>query len=488
MSIVPIDTVAGSPTLRSLRGMLEAVGDSMLLLDGDLRIIYANAEARETYLLGNAQRPQFVRFVAASYPEADLAELESSLTALLTEPTSECSVIRLHSGIKEVQIRLSGIESESEQETVISVIMTEPHAEAHLKHLEFVLDASTDGIFIFNRANKIVYFNSACENMTGWKRGAAFETYECANVLRCHNEAGESMSSEALCPAKVFFHRDSVPVPHEMLITTRGGKERWVETNYSPIKNATGEVEFVVGIIRDIDERKRLESQLVQSKNLASLGQLISGIAHEIKNPLGIIMSSVEVLINEDRPTGQRREAAVFLKDEVRRLDDRVKDFLAFAKPKPMMLEEVNVNSLLTKVVLSYKTLSSGRFRTKTDFAKKVPPVLGDPDLLHQVFLNLIINADQAMRFGGELQITTAGLDDEVRIQFIDQGQGIPAENLQKIFDPFYTTKKEGTGLGLSIVHQILTSHKGQYTVRNNDGQPGITFEILFPANRKPRL
>src|SRR5690606_29989238 len=111
---------------------------------------------------------------------------------------------------------------------------------------------------------------------------------------------------------------------------------RYVETNYSPIRNPNGDVEFIVGIIRDIDERKRLESQLIQSENLALIGQLVSGIAHEIKNPLGILMSSVEIVLNDDRPEDQRREAATYIKEEIRRLDERMKQFLAFAKPKPV--------------------------------------------------------------------------------------------------------------------------------------------------------
>jgi signal transduction histidine kinase len=309
------------------------------------------------------------------------------------------------------------------------------------------------------------------------------QTYECANVLRCHNDDGESMGSESLCPAKVFFHKDSVPRPHEMLITTTTGKERYVETNYSPIKSPAGEVEFIVGIIRDIDERKRLESQLIQNRNLVMLGQLVSGIAHEIKNPLGILMSSVEIVANEKRPAEQRREAASYIKDEIRRLDERMKYFLAFAKPKPLMLERVDVVALLKKVAGSYHSaLMNRRFHVAPPMCGTFTPIMGDPDLLHQVFLNLIINAEQATKGTGILAISTEQVEDTVRIRFVDNGSGIQETDFPKIFDPFFTTKSDGTGLGLSIVHQILTAHRGKINVRNNESKPGVTFEIILPA------
>jgi PAS domain S-box-containing protein len=489
MSTIPLQSseTASLPVLQSL---VERASDAFVLLDKELRILAANAQARRRYP-GFSINPGtgFLSFLSETYPNASLDKIETAFHAMLSDDSVQTELISLNDSGSQIQLRLTLLDSSAADSAApaFSVVLLQPESEAHFRHVEFILDASTDGIFIFNRANRIVYFNFACENMTGWKRGAAFETHECSNVLRCHNEAGESMSSEALCPAKIFFHRDSVPVPHEMLITTREGQERWVETNYSPIKNASGEVEFVVGIIRDIDERKRLESQLVQSKNLASLGQLISGIAHEIKNPLGIIMSSVEVLTNEDRPASERHEAAEYLKDEVRRLDERVKDFLAFARPKPLLVEEINLHALINKVVYSYNSLRSGRFRTRTEFCMPAVMVTGDPDHLHQVFLNLIINADQAMRFGGELLISTEMIADQLRVRLVDQGAGIPEDNLSRIFDPFFTTKSDGTGLGLSIVHQILTAHKCQYRVCNNEGKPGVTFELLFPVKRKPR-
>ncbi|MGI8905099.1 MAG: two-component system sensor histidine kinase NtrB [Candidatus Sumerlaeaceae bacterium] len=473
----------------SLRRFVEGLSDATILVSRDHRVLYANGEARVRFSRADlTENSNFGAVLEQLFPETNWSEIAPVLTELLEAEDPEPRLFFLSHGVKQTHMRASALTFDADchcgaLENVLGLTFFDPDTDAIMRRLEFVLDSSTDGIFIVNRSNHIVYFNKACEKMTGWQKNAAImQTYECANVLRCHNDAGESMASEALCPAKVFFHKDSEPKPHEMLITTTAGKERYVETNYSPIKNTTGEVEFIVGIIRDIDERKRLESQLVQNRNLALLGQLVSGIAHEIKNPLGILMSSAEIVLNEKRPAAQRREAATYLRDEVRRLDERMKDFLVFAKPKALMVEEVDVAQLVKRTASGYQaSLRNKKFHVVPQMCSHTPATQADPDLLFQVFLNLIINADQAMPEGGVLTITTDVVDDAIRLRFIDAGNGIRDEDLPKIFDPFFTTKAGGTGLGLSVVHQIVTSHRGKMNVHNNDGKPGVTFEVLLP-------
>jgi signal transduction histidine kinase len=193
-------------------------------------------------------------------------------------------------------------------------------------------------------------------------------------------------------------------------------------------------------------------------------------------------MSSVEVLLNSRRPASQRREAAGFIKDEVRRLDGRVKDFLAFARPKPMASSRVNLNALLKKVLLSCAAHGREGFRIEQRLSCHAPLVAGDPDQLHQVILNLVLNADQAMPEGGTLAVATEVTEDQVHMRFEDEGGGIAAGDMPRIFDPFFTTKQEGTGLGLPIVHQILTAHRGKITIRNRDnGNRGVVVDIIMP-------
>ncbi len=476
-----------SPAVKSLTKFVEGLSDPALLVAGaGLGIVYANAEARIRYSNCDlTEMASFEKFVASGFPDAEFAEVREEFDQLSRQEDPDPALVVMTHGLKQTHMRITKLDDGNGG--LFAVALSAPDFDAIMRRLEFVLDSTTDGIFIVNRTNHIVYFNKACERMTGWRRDqAVMQTYECANVLRCHNDEGESMSTESLCPAKVFFHRDSTPKPHEMLITTTSGKERHVETNYSPIKNSAGEVEFIVGIIRDVDERKRLEEQLVQNRNLVMLGSLVSGIAHEIKNPLGILMSSVEIVLNENRPEEQRREAASFIKDEVRRLDERMKYFLAFAKPKPLMSEPTDVAALLRKVSISFQgAVRNRQFHIQPPMCSHLPLIMADPDLLHQVFLNLIINAEKAAPKGGVLTITADQVDDTVTIRFVDNGEGIAEADLDKIFDPFFTTKPDGTGLGLSIVHQIITSHRGKIVARNNEGKPGLTVEISLPVSEE---
>lgn len=487
-----------SQITKSLRRFLDGQSDATVLVTQDCQILYANAEARVRFARANTTKERsFERCLAIEFPETSWEDVQRVFETMLKAEDPEPVMLLLSRDRRQCQMRITMLDFDSdchcgELEPIFAVSFFDPDTDAIMRRLEFVLDSSTDGIFIVNRANQIIFFNKACEGLTGWEHGTALmQTHECSNVLRCHNDAGESMGTESLCPAKVFFHRDSVPKPHEMLITTAGGRERWVETNYSPIKTPSGDVEFIVGIIRDIDERKQLEAQLIQSKNLALLGQLVSGIAHEIKNPLGILMSSVEIVLNENRPEEQRREAAGFIKDEIRRLDQRMKEFLAFARPKPLMTDKVDVNEVLRKVIASFTAATNRRMRIEQRLCNVMPPTAADPDLLHQVFLNLILNAEQAMPQGGRLVVASEVVGeqrDTIRLRFQDEGTGVSEADLAKIFDPFFTTKANGTGLGLSVVHQILTAHRGRFSMRNNEKGPGVTFEILLPVSEETQV
>lgn len=481
----------------TLRSLLEGISEATLLLNRDLNVLYANTAARMLFTnISVSEGMGFSEFLERALPDTKIGDAITALETAAADAAagvSKAGDFFLRCAERPMSLRYSGVEcgcvceeqsSEAQHAPVLAVMLREEKGLNHLPRLETVLDSSSDGIFIVNRENHIVYFNLACERLTGWRREAAvMETWECANVLRCHTETGESMGSDSLCPAKLFFSRDSIPEPHEMLITTHSGKEKWIETNYSPIRGETEEVEFIVAIIRDIDERKQLEAQLLQNRNLASLGQLTSGIAHEIKNPLSIIMAGVEVILNENRPEENRREAAQMIKEEVRRLDDRVKDFLAFARVKPLNLEKVNLNALVADIAKNFSSRTNPRVRIELHLSEQKPWLLGDADQLHQAVVNLVINADQAMPHGGKLILETETNEDSVLLRLIDEGSGISPEVRERIFEPFFTTKKEGTGLGLAIVHQIATAHRGKITILNReDGESGVVIELRLPA------
>jgi len=232
-------------------------------------------------------------------------------------------------------------------------------------------------------------------------------------------------------------------------------------------------------VVRDISARKQLEEQLILSQKLATLGELVSGLAHEIRNPLGIIRSAADIVSNEERPAPQRREAADFIKDEADRLNRTMKALLNFARPaRSASGEPVDINGLLQRIVDFYAPQREG-FSIETRFSSNLPPVCASRDALQSVFLNLMLNADQALIEGGTLWIETEAIDGSARVVFRDDGPGIPAEILDRIFQPFITSKKSGTGLGLSLAAHIIEAHNGRISAENQpDGGARFTIEI----------
>ncbi len=221
------------------------------------------------------------------------------------------------------------------------------------------------------------------------------------------------------------------------------------------------------------EEQRNLEAQLHQAEKLAALGEMTAGVAHEIRNPLGIISSTAEFLrerLNQYEP--QNRLAQIIV-EEANRLNDKVTEFLDFARPRLPNLQDCNLTKVLDR---SLEFLQPEIQRRQIDITRHYQDngqlQRADPDLLHQAFLNILLNAIQAMPHGGHLTIATS-LDSRgqiSQIRFADTGEGIDPETLKKVFNPFFTTKEKGSGLGLPIVKSIMESHQGDVTI---DSAPG---------------
>lgn len=229
-------------------------------------------------------------------------------------------------------------------------------------------------------------------------------------------------------------------------------------------------------------EIKALQKQLIQSEKLASLGEIAAGIAHEINNPLGGILIYSNLLLedmNDDNPIKEDLKKIV---NEVNRCKNIVKGLLDFARQSEPKIESVDINKSLQEVLkLIEKQALFHNIEIKRNFAEKLPNVKGDASQLQQVFLNILINAGEAMPKGGILYVETGLSKDSnfVEIKFKDTGCGIKKENLDKIYDPFFTTKPpgKGTGLGLSVSYGIIKNHNGIIDVESEEGK-GTTFTI----------
>jgi two-component system NtrC family sensor kinase len=227
------------------------------------------------------------------------------------------------------------------------------------------------------------------------------------------------------------------------------------------------------------------ETELLHKENLASMGQLAAGVAHELNNPLSTILLYSDVMY-KDAPEGDpRREDLKMIIDEAQRCKIIVADLLNFARQQDVLAQDTDLVALVNEVIIKVNHRHKfDKIQIAHEFSPDLPHIQADPAQLQQVFINLLNNAADAMEGGGTITISAARLDDKtVEIRVADSGSGIPAENLDKLFTPFFTTKPagKGTGLGLSIVYGIIKMHYGQIHVESQVGK-GTTIVISLPV------
>jgi signal transduction histidine kinase len=259
----------------------------------------------------------------------------------------------------------------------------------------------------------------------------------------------------------------------------------------------------------DVDPKVRLDAMLAYSRKLVALGRLTAGIAHEVKNPLNAMMIHLELLrtkiqrglntpvpqpavagslsIAEARPTGHTAQSSALehvevIETEIRRLDEVLQGFLKFARPEDLRLQPTKLSTIFEEILpVIEPEAENNNVRILTECGAGVPNVSGDAAMLRQVFMNLAINACQAMPHGGTLRLTCAATSgNRVEVKVEDTGVGIPPANLEKIFDLYFTTKDHGSGIGLSMVYRIIQLHDGEVEVQSTPGR-GTTFRVLLP-------
>jgi PAS domain S-box-containing protein len=268
----------------------------------------------------------------------------------------------------------------------------------------------------------------------------------------------------------------------------RDGSGRTMRAAGSQLVDAEGKVTGVIFSIRDITIERKLEQQIVESERLAAMGAMIGGVAHELNNPLTSILGVSELLQDTEAKETARKQLGM-LQQQARRAAEIVQNLTYFSRPPAPGKSRINLAEVVERT-LNLHAYSLRKNNITIDFLKEpgIPYALGDPHQLMQVFLNLIVNAEQAIREArdkGTLRIRFGNGHKTVWVSFHDDGPGIPKENLPSIFDPFYTTKRpgRGTGLGLSICKSVMKEHKGTVEVANApDG--GAVFTVTVPAGQ----
>jgi len=249
-----------------------------------------------------------------------------------------------------------------------------------------------------------------------------------------------------------------------------------------PMEGDIGEIaESVNTMAEALFKKEQLEEQLVRSEKLASLGQLISGVAHEIRNPLSIIRGTVQLMERDFKKTDGLEEYIRIVKEQSDRENRVIQELLDYARPSKQLLMEIDINVLITSILsFTNKFLQDNHVKLELNLQENLPLLLIDCDKIKQVFVNLIINSCEAMEGGGVLCISTILEGKWIKISFKDTGIGLDEAQMKNIFNPYYTTKPKGTGLGLSISNGIIQMHDGTIEISSKKGE-GSIFTIKLP-------
>ena len=257
----------------------------------------------------------------------------------------------------------------------------------------------------------------------------------------------------------------------------------------SPMRDEQGEINSVVVVMTDITDAASLQAKLMHTEKMAALGQLVSGVAHEVNNPLAAIVGFTDLLLENPAVPDDAKEELQVILQEAQRTRVIVQNLLSFARQMPPQREPAQINSILRQTMkLRAYDLENHGVELTEKYAVELPMVIGDPHQLQQVFLNILNNAYDAVqeiRRTGRIEVQTLYRADKIEIMFRDNGPGI--SQIDRIFDPFFTTKEvgKGTGLGLSICYGIIQAHRGEIIAKNNPDGDGSTFIVHLPIAEK---
>jgi two-component system sensor histidine kinase PilS (NtrC family) len=325
---------------------------------------------------------------------------------------------------------------------------------------ENILQSVPSGVMSFDEGMRIMKVNLAAEKILEVKGEMI--------VGRYHTDVLNKPITDLLNDRKVIERG-------EISYITPSGKKIWLGLTLSPLKDSAGRTIGQILIFTDLTQLKAFESQMQLRARLSSLGELSAGIAHELRNPLGVIAGYTKLLSKKlDSSLTPTVDA---ISREIIVMDRIISDFLSFAKPAELNISDIDLKTIIENCVTAV-TGERGNIKLNLDI-NGLPVIKGDEVFLRQAFTNLIQNAVEAMPQGGELAINASSKGDFLDVAISDAGHGIAENIMDKIFLPFFTTKENGTGLGLAIVHKIVVSHGGNIFVDSSD--KGTTFRIRFP-------
>jgi PAS domain S-box-containing protein len=344
------------------------------------------------------------------------------------------------------------------------------------RQLQAIFDGITDGLIIVDRDFTIVAVNKA---------EAAFLGGEPKDLVGkpCYEIYCRGKDACELCPAHETFATGKPALASRLELTT-GYHRRGVDVYTFPVKDEQGVTIQAIQYIKDVGDRMKLEKQLREVEQLTGIGQMAANVAHEIRNPLLAVGGFARQLHEQMDPQDPRREFTGIILEEVTRLEQILREQLTLERHLQPVLAPVDLNQILRDVrkLLSHGLLSS-QIRLVGELAENLPITMGDANQLKQAFLNIIQNAIQSMPEGGTIQVSTVQRGQSIVVRIDDTGPGIPDDVMDKLFVPFFTTRKSGSGLGLAVTRRIIENHGGEIEVMSEVGR-GTTFEVSLPIVR----
>lgn len=466
---------------RLVRAIVEKCPDAIMITSADRRVRDANEVAAQLFgrslseLLGAAVddlvAPDDREMVVAREREAHRGHPQRYECHIVTAKGAERIVAVASAALRldDTVLGTTTLRDVSEEYTAHDALA---RSEARYRHL---FESASDAIVTFDAAGRFTTVNHAAEVISGYERGDLIGSMFApmlpdVEIPKALREFQRALSGESGQFETAFLRKD--------------GQTKYISVTYSCPQLG----EEVLCLIRDVTQERQLQQQLMQSEKMAAIGQLVSGVAHELNNPLASVSAFAQLLLSEGGFPGQYRHSAEIIASEARRAARIVNNLLMFARQHkaekvPAQINEVLDNTLeLRTYELSVRGISLIR-----DYEKNVPETMADIHQLKQVFLNITTNAEQAMeameRGHQRLTVRTRALTGVIRIEIEDTGPGIAPDSLQRIFNPFFTTKPtgSGTGLGLSISLGIVSEHGGRIWAENVAGG-GSRFCVELPV------
>jgi len=471
---------------QKFRSMVENINDAVINLDTDGTILYISPSVYamfgyhpEEVIGGN-----FAKFIHPDDLPGVIGSFERSLGGIKEE--WEFRVITKDGAHRYIR-SLSSVVMRDGSVVGLTGVLTDidrrKKAEAALKESEkkfrSLFDTSRDVVYISTVEGSFIDINTAAEQTFGYTHNELLEI----NAKDLYKDPGQRERF------KHVVNRDGFVKDHEVQMKKKDGTIVDCLITSTVRRDPEGAVIGYQGIIRDTTERVRLRRRLIQAEKLSSLGAMISGVAHEINNPLTSIIGNAQLLMKKEIPADFRSKLEVINRESIR-CTKIIAGLLSFARERRPERRMIDINAVVAESLqLRDYDMAVNNVRVDVNLAGDLPRTSADPFQLQQVFINLINNSHDALKEkgGGTLSIRSFARGNAVHVEFADDGPGIAPGDLTRVFDPFFTTKDvgKGTGLGLSIAYGIINEHGGTIDVESPPGS-GAKFEVVIPLVKIP--